>query len=179
MLVNPLVVSELRSLFKTGATPSALIRRIAARHAGEPLLDVLVRSYFREAFHVSTIRVGPDQVKQIAEGGSLAVLNGTVLHRMIQSRREWDRPEGGGGESEGCWLDAVAAADEVTPVADPQQIPELAGSWDRLDDGAKQFIARMLASAHSSHEKVNALAALAEQVQQQVTGSVTRRARVA
>jgi hypothetical protein len=175
MLVNPLVVKELRSLFKKGATPAALIRRIADRHAGEPKLDVLVRAYFREAFHVPMIRVGPEQVKHIAEGGSLAILNVTVVHRMIQTRQEWDLPDGAGDQSDGCWLDAAVATDEAATVAttDPKLVPELASSWERMDDEAKQFIRRMIGNAHSLHEKANALAALAEQLQQQVTEAVT------
>jgi len=167
MLVNPLVVIELRLLFKSGATPSALIRRIAERHAGEPMLDALVRAYFREAFHVPMIRVGPEQVKQIAEGCGLAILNVTVLPRMTQARREWDTEV----ESAGCWMNTT-----TTDEAAPELIPELAGSWDRMDDEAKQFIRRIIANARSSHENANALAALAERLQQQVPLAVTRRA---
>lgn len=51
--MNTLVVNELRDLFKSGATPSALIRRIAAAHVGESQLDALVRAYFREAFRAA------------------------------------------------------------------------------------------------------------------------------
>jgi hypothetical protein len=175
MSVNPLLVNELRSLFKTGATPSALIRRIVDRHADEPKVDVLVRAYFREAFRVPMIRVGPEQVKQIAEGDGLPILNVTVLHRMIQTRREWDLLDKPGDQSEGCWLDTVVATDEAATVAttDPKLIPELAASWERMDDEAKQFIRRMIGNAHSLHEKANALAALAEQLQQQATMAVT------
>jgi hypothetical protein len=178
MLVDPLVVNELRSLFKTGATPSALIRRIADRHAGEPKLDVLVRAYFRDAFHVPMIRIGPEQVRQIAAGGSLPFLNVTVVHRMIQTRREWDALDGADSPSEGCWLDSVAATDEVTLIAatDPQTLPELAGSWDRMDEEAKQFIKRIIGNSHSLHEKVNVIAALAEQLQQQRAMADIRRA---
>jgi hypothetical protein len=170
MPVNPLVVDELRSLFKLGATPSALIRRIAERHAGEPKLDVLVRAYFREAFHVPMVRIGTEQVKQIAEGGSLPVLIAAILHRMVQTRAEWDRPESRDDSSDGCWLDAVMATDEAatTMSPDPKQIPELAGSWDRMDDEAKEFIKRLIGNSHSLHEKVDVIATLAERLQQRV-----------
>jgi hypothetical protein len=165
MLVNPLVVNELRSLFKSGATPSALIRRIADRHAGEPKLDALVREYFREAFHVQMVRVGSEQVKQIASGDNLPILNVTVLHRMIQTRPEWDGPE-----SDDCWMDAATTTDESEMAAsiDPKQIPELAGSWDRMDDQAKEFIRRTIGNSRSLLERLNGLAALAEELQQQV-----------
>src|SRR5437870_5033691 len=104
MQINPLVVNELRSLFKAGATPSALIRRIADHPVGKPNLDGLVRAYFREAFYVPMIRVGPEQVRQIAAGNGLLALNVTVLHQMIQTRREWDSPDRASGSCEGCWL---------------------------------------------------------------------------
>lgn len=176
--INPFVVNELRSLFKAGATPSALIRRIADYHADEPRIDVLVRAYFREAFHVSMLRVGPEQVRQLAAGGSLPSLNVAVVHRMIQTRREWDSLDEAGDQSEDCWLDGVTATDEVTAIAaaDPTTIPELAGSWDRMDEEAKQFIQRMIGNSHSLHEKLNAIAALAEQLQQQHIMADTRRA---
>ncbi len=166
MPVLPHVVAELRSLFRAGATPSALVRRVAERHAGEPALDALVRSYFREAFFVPSVRVGPEQVRHVAAGGSLPVLNVTVLPRMIETRHEWDDTAGG------SWLDAAAPARAV----EPQSIPELAGCWDRLDGPAREYITRQLASARTAHAHVGALAALAEQLQQQAAGSAGRRA---
>lgn len=117
------------------------------------------------------IRVGPEQVKRIAEGGGLAILNVTVAPRMIETRREWDAQD----TSEVCWLDAVATGDET--AVDPEQIPELAGSWEKLDETAKQFIKRLIGNSRASHETVNALAALAERVQEQVATVATRRAK--
>lgn len=156
MNVNPLVVLELRHQLRAGATPSALIRHIAACHTGEPHLDGLVRAYFREAFRIPMLRVGPEQVRDIAAGGSLPTLNTTVLPRMIQNRDEWDT------HGDECWLDAIP----VTPApAEPESIPELAGSWDRLDDEAKRFVRRLLDTARSLHDNKSELAALAEQLQ--------------
>lgn len=168
MPVNPLIVNELRALFKAGATPSALIRHTANCHAGEAKLDVLVRAYFREAFHVPMLRVGPEQVRQIADGGSLPILNVTVLPRMIQARKEWDT------DSSSSWMNGVEEASSAG--VDLQTIPELAGSWDRLDDEAKQFIQRTIGTSRALHEHVNTLAVLAEQLQQQATVRVTRKA---
>lgn len=169
MPVNLSLVRELRSLFKGGATPSALIRRIADRHSDDPHIDVLVRDYFREAFQVPMLRIGPEQVAAIAAGASLPVLNTTVVPRMIQTRPEWDDA----GE---CWLDGTAVHDETELVvtADPQHIPELAGSWDRLDDGAKQFIRRIIGNARSAGEKLDALAVLTERLQSKLAENVTR-----
>jgi hypothetical protein len=166
MNVNPVVVGELRDMFRAGATPSALIRHIAARHAGEPHLDAVVRAYFREAFGVPMLRVGSEQVRDIAAGGSLPTLNATVLPRMIQNRTEWDAL---GGE---CWLDAIPVA--PAPVA-PESIPELAGSWERLDDEAKRFVRRLLDTARALHENGSVLAALAEQLQARAADPDVRR----
>ena len=170
MLVNPLVVTELRSLFKSGATPSLLIRRIADHHGSEPKIDLLVRAYFREAFHVPMLRVGLDQISQIAAGGSLSILNVSVVHRMIQTRRAWDSRDESSERVDACWLDSVVATEEANLIAttDPKSLPELAGSWDRMDDEAKQFVVRILSGSHLLHEKASALAALAEQLQQQL-----------
>lgn len=165
MPVHPPVVGELRALFRAGATPSALVRRVAERHAGDAGLDALVRAYFREAFHVPSVRVGPEQVRHAAAGGSLPVLNVTVLPRMVAARHEWDDAAGG------SWLDAAAAPDEPP---DPGTLPELARSWDRMDDDARRFVARLIDTARTSHDHVAALAALAEQLQQQVVAAPRR-----
>ena len=169
MPINPVVVNELRTMFKSGATPSALIRRIAECHANEPRLDHLVRPYFRDAFHVPMLHVGPEQVKQIAEGGSLPMLNATTLHRMVQTRPEWDRADSSDGSSRKTWLDLALEAGNsaMAAAADPKAIPELATSWNMIDDDAREFIRRLIGLSHSMHEQVHILAVLAERLQMQ------------
>jgi hypothetical protein len=162
MPVDPLVVRELRAAFDAGATPSALVRRIAARHPGEPRADTLVRDYFREAFGVPMVRVGPEQVAAIAAGGSVPALTVSVLPRMLA-----------GGDRPG-WLGP--AAERPAPV-EPERIPELAGSWDRMDDTAKEYIRRLLAAAGAAHEQVAVLAALAERLQDQAAATAGRETR--
>lgn len=154
------VVGELRARFKAGATPSVLIRHVAVRHPDDPQPDWLVRAYFREAFGVPMLRVGPEQVRQIAAGGRLPSLNATVVPRMIEARPEWDHPAGPAAD---CWLDALPAA--PTASADPEALPELAGSWGRMDDEAKGYVRRLLGDARALAERVHAVAALAEQLQ--------------
>src|SRR4051812_49141345 len=156
MPVHPPVVGELRTLFKAGATPSALIRRVAERHAGEAGLDALVRAYFREAFFVPSLRVGPEQVRHLAAGGNLPVLTVTVLPRMLAARPRGD------AAADGCWL---APPPPPAEPAAPAALPELAGSWDRMDDDARRFVTRLIDSARAAHAHVAALAALAEQLQ--------------
>lgn len=163
MPIHPAVVSELRALFRAGATPSALVRRVAERHTGEPATDALVRAYFREAFRVPMVHIGPEQVRQAAAGGALPALNVTVLPRMVEARPGWDDTPGG-------WLDAVAPAEP----ADPQQIPELARCWDQLDDAGREYVTRLLTNARAAHAHIAALAALAEALQQQAASPVHR-----
>jgi hypothetical protein len=174
MVTDPRLVGELRTQFRRGATPTALIRRVVERHEGEPMLDRKVRDYFRVAFDVPVARIGPEMVETIRSGGSVPALNDTLLHRMIEARPGWDTEIG----RLGCWLDAVTATAPaaLNAAVDPQAFPELTGSWDSLDDTAKECIRRLVGNARGLHEQVNALAVLAEHLQQQVPPAVTRRA---
>lgn len=163
MPVDPLLVRELRAAFHAGATPAALVRRIAAHHPAGPRIDAVVRDYFREAFGVPMIRIGPDQVATLAAGGNVPGLTASVLPRVLAGA---PRPD---------WLPT-----SERPVAvEPERIPELAGSWDRMDDAAKDYVRRLLAAAGAAHEQVATLAALADRLQEQAAvtaGRETRRA---
>lgn len=129
---------------------------------------MVVRAYFREAFRVPMLRVSADQVKWVAGGGDLPSLNATVVPRMVQTRDEWDRPAGAHPGVGGCWLDSIMVTDEAVLIAatDPGTIPELAGAWGGMDDEAREFVRRVIGNSRSLHETVNALAALAERLQQ-------------
>ena len=170
MQVDPLLVNDLRTHFKTGATPSALIRFIVEHHPGEPAIDVLVRAYFREAFLVPMLQIGREGVEWIAQGAEAATLNGRVIHRMVATRGEWDRSISEESPRPACRLDSVTATAEsdLLRAAEHRTPAELAGSWDQIDEQGKRFIARTLASARSLSEKVQILAALAERLQQQL-----------
>jgi hypothetical protein len=159
---EPRLIDQLRSHFKEGATPSALIRRIAEWHAGESHLDWLVRAYFREAFGIPMIHVGMNQVHHVADGGSLPTFNRYVLANMVEFMLESDSL----GSNEGSWFEGLTA--KAPAVPDPGTLPELSGSWDRMDDESKRFVRRLIDSSHESHRKVEILAALAERLQQQV-----------
>jgi hypothetical protein len=170
MQPDPSFVRELRTLFKGGTTPSALVRRIAERHPGEPQIDRLVRAYFREAFFVPMLQIGREQVEGIAQGGEAAALNSRYVHRMVAARGEWDSSAPEGDTPPACWLDSVSATDEAELLKNVESgtLPELADSWDRIDEQGKRFIARTVASAQALYETVQLLAALAEQLQQQL-----------
>ena len=167
---DPLFIEELRSLFKAGTTPSALIRRIAERHPDEPALDRLVRAYFREAFSVPMLQIGREQVERIARGGELPSLNGRVVHRMVAARSDWDVPPDPHGPRPTCWLDSVTATGEaeLLKAVELGTRSEAVGGWEHLDDEARRFITRTVANARSLHETVQVLAALAERLQQQL-----------
>jgi len=168
MQTDPLLVLELRSLFKAGATPSALIRVIAERHSGEPAIDYIVRLYFREAFLIPMLQIGKEVVEHIAQGGEAAVLNSRVVHRMVAARSEWDKPTALNEPT--CWLDSVTATDEsaILRTVESQNAAEPPAWWGSLDDEGRRFVSRTVANAQSLYERVQVLAALAEQLQQKI-----------
>ncbi|MBA4190850.1 MAG: hypothetical protein C0467_22920 [Planctomycetaceae bacterium] len=92
MQVDLAFVDQLRALFRAGASVSAIVRAIAERGAGAARIDTVVRAYFREAFHIPMLLIGPDQVEQIARGDELPVLNDRVAARMTATQAEWDAP---------------------------------------------------------------------------------------
>jgi hypothetical protein len=170
MQTDPLFVNELRVTFKAGATPSALIRCIVERHPGEPEIDRLVRAYFREAFLVPMLQVGREQVALIVQGTGLPALNSSVIHRMVATRNEWDKPAVGDEPPQMCWLDYVTAIDDAEMLrrTEAETRPESVPWWDQLDDDGKRFITRTVANARSLSERIQILTALAEQLQQQL-----------
>ena len=170
MQPDPLFVNELRTLFKAGATPSAIVRRIAERYPDEPAIDRLVRAYFREAFHIPMLRIGRETVAEIARGIACPWLNKNVVHRMVATRSEWDTPTPDPGLSPPCWFETLTATDEsaLLQATEAGTIPELASAWPHMSDNAKQFITRVIANANTLYEQVQVLAALAEQLQQRL-----------
>jgi hypothetical protein len=169
MQTDPLLVSELRVQFKAGATPSALIRVIAERHAGEPAIDVLVRAYFREAFLVPMLQVGKEQIALIAQGTGLPAINSSVVHRMVATRSEWDTVPGD-DPAQSSWLDYVTATDEAEMLrnTEAETRPKSVPWWNKLDDEGKRSVTRTIANARTLYERVQILTALAEQLQQQL-----------
>jgi hypothetical protein len=90
---DPAFVAELRTLFKRGATVSALVRAIAGRWTGGAVrIDTFVRAHFREAFHIPMLLIGAEQVEEIARGEELAVFNERIPPRMRAAQPEWDAP---------------------------------------------------------------------------------------
>jgi hypothetical protein len=93
MQVDLAFVRHLRALFKAGATVSSLVRAIAERHQGAAYIDTVVRAYFREAFHIPMLLIGPEQVAQIARGDELQVFNERIAARIVNNQPAWDAPQ--------------------------------------------------------------------------------------
>lgn len=179
MQPDPQLVTELRTQFKLGATPSALVRTIAERYPDESQIDRLVRAYFREAFHIPMLRIGREQVEHIRSGGEAAWLNRRVPHQIIAFRGQWDSASSQDESHVPSWADSLTAKDEFLYFreAQAQAATELGDSWASLDEQQKQFICRTVASAQSLYEQVQVLAALAEQLQQQLHAAEIAQAR--
>lgn len=169
MSTRPEVISELRSLFKEGATPSRLIRHVVERHEGERGHHALIQAYFLETFGVPIVRgLSPIDDFQHADL-RYAFLNEQLLHEMIQRRRVWDTDVIGASEA-GGWLDTLAAGDDKQRLREVQSVnlPDLNACWPRLTQEERDYIQRSLASARGLHESVKILARLAECLQQQL-----------
>ena len=178
MQPDPEFVAELRTIFKGGATPSALIRVIAERYTGETQIDRVVRAYFREAFGVPMLRVLREHVEHIVQGGDGAWLNSRVVHQMVAARVEWDAPADGAPRA-ACWMDGLTATDEAAMLREfeSRTAAEPPAWWDKLDESSRRDITRTAANAQSLYERVQVLAALAERLQQQLYAAEVTTAR--
>ena len=166
MSLDLCVIAELRRLFKAGATPSRLVRHIVAEHGGEPQVDRLVRTYFREAFGIPMFRASASLLTLPAEELPFAGVNAATIHQMVERRAEWDRDATPGV----TWMDSLVATDAafLNDQTRPEQFGELAAIWGQLGEPAQTFIKRLVGNAQHLHEKVNVLSRLVEQLQQQV-----------
>lgn len=154
---------------RAGGTPSALVRAVAERHAGEPQIDWLLRAYFREAFRVPMLQIGREGVERIARGCGSPALDAAVIHRMVAARAGWDvlAP---GDEPRACWLDSATATDkaEMLRATEAEMRPDSVPGWDQLGGEGRRFLTRALANARPPYERLRILAALADQLQQQL-----------
>jgi hypothetical protein len=172
MELDPLVIAELRALFKSGATPSRLMRLIVA-HLGElPLheTDRLIRAYFREAFGIPMFRASAGLLASGHEGLRISHVNGNVIHLMIANRKDWDKDVSENDQLATSWMDDLYASNETSLIEQcpPALLMELKGVWDSLDDRTKKYIKRLTGNCQVLYEKVAILSTLVEQLQQQV-----------
>ena len=168
---DPIVINEMRALFKAGATPTRLMRHILAHHEPQilPWTDKLIRAYFREAFRIPMFRLSAGLLAEGQKGLIIAHINRNVIHQMIVNGSEWDK-ENANAPTGSSWMDSLTATDESQMVeqSHPELWKELGGSWDKLDDSARKCIKRLIGNFQTQNEKVEILATLAEQLQQQV-----------
>jgi hypothetical protein len=172
METDPLLIAEMKTLFKAGATVSRILRNIIAHLGQKPLpeMDRLVRAYFRQAFGIPMFSGSAGVLTEDRSGLQMAYVNRNVIHQIISNRSEWDQETAANGQVGSSWIDSLTATDESQLVeqSHPEMLNELSGDWDKLDDKAKKFIKRLIGNSRALNEKVEILATLAEQLQQQV-----------
>jgi hypothetical protein len=172
MAPDPLVIAELRAMFKSAATPSRLMRHIIAHHGSHalPEIDRLIRAYFREAFCVPMFRASASLLALGPEGLLIAGINASVIHRMIEARGEWDQDAKAEGGAVETWMDSLVATDQgsLNDRVHPELSSEFAGVWDQFDDSTKQSIKRLIGNSQGLYEQVNILSVLVEQLQMQI-----------
>jgi hypothetical protein len=169
MSPDPRVIAELRSLFREGNTPSALIKHIVRSHPGEQGLFSLIQAYFREGFGTSIVRVSTNREDYTSTDLRLAHLNIHLVHQMVHTRPEWDKGAEAGPEGV-SWLDSLAATDEreLNEKPQPGTWPAFAGCWDNLGQDAQKTIKRLIGNADALYERVHILARLVESLQQHI-----------
>ncbi len=170
MTTRPEVVEELRGLFREGATPSHLIRRIAAHHEGDADLHQWIQLYFLEAFGVPIVRgLAPGDDYQHADL-RYAHLSRQLLHEMVQRQPAWNANPQAGDCPRASWLAGLPSTlfqdtSEATATAIPA---ELRSGWDALSECEQASLQTLIASGRRAHETAVILAQLAEALQQRL-----------
>jgi hypothetical protein len=167
MIPDPVVIAELRSLFKSGATPSRLMGQIIAHHEQQslPATNKLIRAYFREAFGIPTIRISADLLSQELEGLRIAHASAEVIHQLVLRRSEWD------ASSEETWMDSFTI-DDATKLPTPAPLEssnQFSEALSHVDDKTRQYLKDLVGYSESLSQKVAILSTLAERLQQQVS----------
>src|SRR5580698_658811 len=105
MVPDPIIINEIKAMFKAGATPSRLMRHIIANREPQilPWTDKLIRAYFREAFRIPMFRLSAGLLADGPEGLVVAHINRNVIHQMIVNRSEWDK-ESADSPASSTWM---------------------------------------------------------------------------
>jgi hypothetical protein len=170
MNIKPLVVEELRALFREGSTPSRLIQHIIERHEGEQNCYSFIQAYFREAFGVDIVRGLRPLDKYQHSDLRDAFLNNDLLHEIVEKQSTWNLDANHAEAANASWLAGLTAKsiDEHYDKA-AQGVAELGDLWNRLDPKEQAFIQRMVAGDNWNYEQIKILIRLAERLQQRVT----------
>lgn len=136
-------------MFKDGATPSRLVRRIllicADEHGREQ--DRIVRAYFREAFGIPLFRASAELLDAPPEKLLFAGYGGQIIQEIVARRNEWDRNP----SRDPSWLDAIP--------------PMRSNSGAPFDEDTFR---RVIANCDQYREKSEILSYLVERLQEQV-----------
>ena len=163
-MLNQSVVAQIRALFVDGATPSQLMRRIAAVHSEDPRLHLIIMDYFKEAFQVPLVRnvvSGEDYSPSLRHSH----YNRDVIPEMIQRIHYWNSDS-----LDGTWLNELAVrslAEHVTRLSDTR-CQELDRVWDTLTNDERLFIVRKIAMKDYNWDVMKSLALLTERLQQKI-----------
>lgn len=165
MTTEPQLVEELRILFRKGATPSRLIRRLAENYTGDRPWSFFVSDYFWAAFQVP-IRVPESSRPPATNEMNFESLNRHEIHEILERRAVWDDES----LSAGAWYRSLIATDDLTQLENirPEQHPELTASWTGLDSKARDYLRMRLANAVGYYERMLILSALTEQLQRRI-----------
>ena len=164
MSPDPRLITELRNLFKGGATPSRLVRLIVARHGSGPQIDRLIRAYFREAFRLPMFRASASLLTMPSQELPFAGVNAGAVHQIVERRAEWDREPSSGV----TWMDALQTRGEGVERTAPEQSGEFAALREQLGEPARDYLKRLVWGSQDLHEKVVILSRLVERLQEQV-----------
>lgn len=168
MELQPEIISELRAMFKDGATPARMVEYIRLHEGAKRPWFAVVMQYFFAAFRCTSIRV-PARVEEYGTcSQKLVKTSPDVLHDIILQREHWENEESEVREEH--WFDALTAADlmEHLEQVDLAAIPELANSLEHIDAQGQEYIKTRFASACRHYEQVRILSHLAERLQQKV-----------
>lgn len=165
MEIQQVVIEELRSMFKDGATPSRLIQHIVARHPPRGNWHGLIQDYFREGFGVPIVRGLAPGENYHDIGIRYAFLNQDLLYEMVRSRSMWDKESLQPGNAGPTWLDALDRIQDTKQAGPP---PDMAESWDKLGERERNLLALSNSSHKSKSEQIRILACLVERLQQRL-----------
>lgn len=160
-------LDELRLLFMEGATVSRLIRRIASQHADETTLHQYLQDCFFRAFGVGPLRISRKLVLTPLDEEGFYSLNRFLIAEMIERYSEWGRHLA--SRTEPFWKDIQAKSSmQFIEKARPEDVPELADSWEKLDLKAQKYLRRTLGNLDEMFQNVQILARLSERLQGQI-----------
>ena len=143
---------------------------IFQNHGPEDNWHSLVQDYFSEAFAIPFARVSSKRERYARITLENYLLNTSLLHKMVQTRSQWENGASAVPASEAGWLDSLIATDEDDLVnqADPVKLMGLSQCWLQLEPAAQDSIRRLLGNSTLLHQRMMILARLAESLQKKV-----------